>query len=160
MTMATPPTLSTAEPADSMCHGHTTYPSHLQLSSEFLGLVARARLGTVGNFEFYWGIRTLHLLFSSPSASLLVAIGPTRSQTMITPTNHWPGPRRDQERTSDLVIEAMPTVRGLDVGGIAVLPDPYNSDGWLVSERNGASGAIPDARLGDNTHDPTQRTVS
>ena len=62
---------------------------------------------------------------------------------------------------SPLSIEAAPAISGLEVlGGVAVLPDPHNSDGRLVFERNSASGAIPDACFEDNIYDPTQRTGS
>ena len=48
----------------------------------------------------------------------------------------------------------------LEIGGVAVLPDPRNSDSGLIFEQNGASGAIPNARFGNDIHDPTQRTGS
>ena len=37
---------------------------------------------------------------------------------------------------------------------------PRNLEGWLIIEQNGLSAATPDARFGDNIHDPTQRTGS
>ena len=46
-----------------------------------------------------------------------------------------------------LSAEETPAVGGLGVAGVVVPPDPHNSDSWLVFERNGASGAIPDERL-------------
>jgi hypothetical protein len=57
-------------------------------------------------------------------------------------------------------IEAAPVGGGVEVGGIAVLPVPYSSEGWLAFERNGRGAAIPDMRFGDNIHVPTQRTGS
>ena len=51
-------------------------------------------------------------------------------------------------------------VGGLEIGGVAVLPDPRNSDSGLIFEQNDASGVIPNARFGNDVHDPTQRTGS
>ena len=39
-----------------------------------------------------------------------------------------------------LSAKATPVVSELEVDVVAVLPDPHSSDGWLVSEKNIASG--------------------
>jgi hypothetical protein len=46
-------------------------------------------------------------------------------------------------------IEAAPACGGVEVGGIAVLPVPRSSEGWMGFERNGQGATIPDMRFGD-----------
>ena len=64
----------------------------------------------------------------------------------------------DKTEISD--IEVAPVLGGVEVDWITVLPVPGNLGSQLVSERNGCCVAIPDARFGDNIHDPIQRSQS
>jgi len=48
-----------------------------------------------------------------------------------------------------------PAPGAVEVGEVAVLPDPRNFDGWLAFVRNGCSAVIPNGRSRDNISVPT-----
>lgn len=76
---------------------------------------------------------------------------PARTSASRTPTNENGTIGRRGDSLAHGEVEA---------GGVAVLPDPGDLDGWLAFERNDSSAEIPDGRLGDNVHGPKQRTAS
>jgi hypothetical protein len=47
-----------------------------------------------------------------------------------------------------------PAPCGLEAGGVAVIPDPGNLQGWPDFERNYRSVAVPDGWFGDDIHSP------
>ena len=56
--------------------------------------------------------------------------------------------------------EAVSALDGVEVGWIAVLPVPDSLGSWLVFERIDHCVVAPDARIGDNIHDPIQLSGS
>ena len=50
--------------------------------------------------------------------------------------------------------------RGVELGGVSVLPAPSNLRGWPGFERKVPRRRIPDARFGDKILAPTQRSGS
>jgi hypothetical protein len=62
--------------------------------------------------------------------------------------------------TGESSIEAAPACGEVEVGGIAVLPVPCSSEGWLGFKRNGQGVVISGTWFGDNIYVPTQRTGS
>ena len=57
-------------------------------------------------------------------------------------------------------IEAVSALGGIEVYWIAVLPDPSNLGSWLGFKRNSQGAVTPDARFGDNIHDPMELSGS
>ena len=58
------------------------------------------------------------------------------------------------------VIETTQALSGAGVAKVVALPGPCILEGWLTFERNDRSIVVPYLWLGDNIHDPTQRTGS
>lgn len=52
------------------------------------------------------------------------------------------------------------TLGGVEADQTVVLSSPGSLESWLAFERIDRYVATPDARFGDNTHDPVQRSGS
>lgn len=49
--------------------------------------------------------------------------------------------------TKILSMETTSAAGGFGMGKVATLPNPHDSDGWLVFERNGPSAMVPDVQF-------------